>query len=136
MAKNNAPNYSQLSANQTVTQSFEEANDAHRVVPMANGLPISDSNPLPVELSASPTIDIGDVTILVDGDEVTSTNPFPTRTLPFVWDYVSMALSVGNTRETYTFKTGGSGGTSTGTIVVNYTTSSRDVLVDAQITAI
>lgn len=111
--------YTQLDANQTITQAFDESKDAHRVT-----------------LTESPTIDIGDVTILVDGDEVTSTNPLPTKTLPFNWDYVSMALSVANTRETYTFKTGGSGGVTTGTVVVNYTTSARDVLLNAQITAI
>lgn len=44
------------------------------------------------------------------------------------FDYVSMALSVGDTTETYTFKTGGSGGTTVATVVVVYTDSSRKVL--------
>lgn len=47
------------------------------------------------------------------------------------WDYVSMALSAGDTTETYTFKTGGSGGTTVATVVVVYTTSDRDVLSSA-----
>ncbi len=45
------------------------------------------------------------------------------------YDYVSMALSGGDTTETYTFKTGGSGGTTVATVAVVYTTSTRDVLV-------
>lgn len=44
------------------------------------------------------------------------------------YDYVSMALSGGDTTETYTFKAGGSGGTTVATVVVVYTTSDRDVL--------
>lgn len=44
------------------------------------------------------------------------------------YDYVSMALSAGDTTETYTFKTGGSGGTTVATVVVVYTTSAREVL--------
>lgn len=47
------------------------------------------------------------------------------------YDYVSMALSGGDTTETYTFKTGGSGGTTVGTITIVYTSSSRDVMVSA-----
>lgn len=44
------------------------------------------------------------------------------------YDYVSMALSGGDTTETYTFKSGGSGGTTVATLVVVYTTSARTVL--------
>jgi len=106
VAKNNAPNYTLLSSNQTVTQSFEEANDAHRVTPLIGGLPIS------------------------------GTNPFTVTSLPFAYDYFSMALSVADTRETYTFKTGGAGGTITGTVEINYTTSDRDVLTNGTITAV
>lgn len=98
--------YSQLSADQTLQQAFKESLDAHRVVPLVGTAVISSTNPLPV------------------------------RSLPFIWDYVSMALSNGNTTETYTFKTGGSGGTTTGTVVINYTTSTRDVLTNATITAV
>ena len=47
------------------------------------------------------------------------------------FDYVSMALSVGDTTETYTFKTGGSGGTTVATVVVVYTDSTRDVFSSA-----
>lgn len=45
------------------------------------------------------------------------------------YDYVSMALSVGDTIETYTFKTGGSGGTTVATVEVVYTDNTRNVLV-------
>ncbi len=44
------------------------------------------------------------------------------------FDYVSMALSAGDTTETYTFKTGGSGGSTVATVAVVYTTSARSVL--------
>lgn len=44
------------------------------------------------------------------------------------YDYVSMALSAGDTTETYTFKTGGSGGTTVATVTVVYTSSVREVL--------
>lgn len=47
------------------------------------------------------------------------------------YDYVSMALSAGDTTETYTFKTGGSGGTTIATVTVVYTDSSREVLSSA-----
>jgi len=45
-----------------------------------------------------------------------------------LYDYVSMALSAGDTTETYIFKTGGSGGTTVSTVVVVYTDNNRDVL--------
>ena len=45
-----------------------------------------------------------------------------------VYDYISMALSVGNTVETYTFKTGGAGGTTVATIAIVYTDSTRAVI--------
>lgn len=41
------------------------------------------------------------------------------------WDYCSRALSGGDTTETFTFKTGGSGGTTVATVVVVYTDSTR-----------
>jgi hypothetical protein len=44
------------------------------------------------------------------------------------YDYLSMALSAGDTTETYTYKTGGAGGTTVATIVVVYTTSARSIL--------
>jgi len=44
------------------------------------------------------------------------------------FDYVSMALSAGDTTETYTFKTGGAGGTTVATVTVVYTDSTREVL--------
>lgn len=45
-----------------------------------------------------------------------------------VYNYMSMALSGADTIETFTYKTGGSGGTVVATIVITYTTSDRDVL--------
>lgn len=47
------------------------------------------------------------------------------------YDYVSMELSAGDTTETYTFKTGGSGGTTVATVTVVYTDSTREVLSSA-----
>lgn len=44
------------------------------------------------------------------------------------YDFVSMALSAGDTTETYTFKTGGSGGTTVATVAIVYTSSSREVI--------
>ena len=44
------------------------------------------------------------------------------------YDYVSMALSGGDTTETYTFKSGGSSGATTNTVVIVYTDSTRAVL--------
>lgn len=44
------------------------------------------------------------------------------------YDYVSMALSGGDTTETYTLKSGGSGGTTVATITVVYTDNTREVL--------
>lgn len=68
-------------------------------------------------------------------DETGNVNitPLPSG-VPFEWDYIEMALSVGNTVETYTYKLGGSGGTVQGTTVVTYTTSDRDVLVSVEVT--
>lgn len=44
------------------------------------------------------------------------------------YDYVAMVLSVGNTVETYTFKTGGSGGTTVATVAIVYTDNTRAVV--------
>lgn len=44
------------------------------------------------------------------------------------FDYVSMALSAGDTTETYTFKTGGAAGSTVATVAVVYTSSARTVL--------
>jgi hypothetical protein len=45
------------------------------------------------------------------------------------YDYVSMALSAANTTETWTFKTGGSGGTTVSTVVIVYTDNTRAVIL-------
>jgi len=51
------------------------------------------------------------------------------------YDYLSMTLSAGDTTETYEYKTGGAGGTIVATLVVVYTTSSRETLVSVTRTA-
>lgn len=59
-----------------------------------------------------------------------------TSGVPFTWDYVSMALSVGDTVETYTFRNGGdpkSSGAVVGTVIVTYTTSARSVLASVEV---
>ncbi len=56
-------------------------------------------------------------------------NNFP-GLINFEYDYVSLALTDSDT-ETYTFKTGGAGGTTVATIVVNYTDSTKDTITDA-----
>lgn len=45
-----------------------------------------------------------------------------------VYDYVSLALSSGDTTETYIFKTGGAGGTTVATVTIVYTDSTRSVI--------
>jgi len=44
-----------------------------------------------------------------------------------VWDYMSLAVSPATT-ETYTFKSGGSGGTTVKTITIVYTSSTRETI--------
>lgn len=44
------------------------------------------------------------------------------------YDYISMALSSADTVETYTYKSGGSGGTVVAVIVVTYTDDTRETL--------
>ena len=104
----NGPSYTGLDANQTVTQAFDEPNDAHRVVPLIGGVPVS------------------------------ATNPIVTSPLPFKWDYVALVLSNGNTTETYTFRNGthSVAGTITGTVVINYVDSTRAVMLNATVTAV
>ncbi len=57
----------------------------------------------------------------------TNINDVPGLNIP-PYDYVAMTLSVGNTTETYVFKTGGSGGLTVATVVVVYTDNTRTVL--------
>jgi len=45
------------------------------------------------------------------------------KLVPEHWDY--MALAINSATETYTFKTGGSGGTTEATVVIVYTDSNR-----------
>lgn len=44
------------------------------------------------------------------------------------WNYVSMALSAGNTTETYTFKNTGASGANVAVVTVVYTDNTRTVL--------
>jgi len=104
MAKN-LP-FTLLDANQTVIESYDEANSAHRVE-VVNG-----------ETPTSPT------------------NPIFINALPFNWDYFTLTLSNANTTETYDFKIGGAGGDPSGQVVLNYTDSTRDVLTNGSKTAV
>ncbi len=49
------------------------------------------------------------------------------------WDYLAVSYPSG-TQEVYTFKTGGSGGTTVKTITVNYTSSTKDAIDNVAIT--
>ena len=65
------------------------------------------------------------------GVAFSSTNPVPVSsgfTLPkYDYDAVTYPLS---TREVYTFKTGGSGGTTVATITINYTDATKASLLN------
>jgi hypothetical protein len=45
------------------------------------------------------------------------------------YDYIAVTYPTA-TQEVYTFKSGGSGGTTVATLTVNYTTSTKDVLLN------
>lgn len=49
--------------------------------------------------------------------------------VPTGYDFISRTLTT-STRETYLFKSGGSGGTTVGTIVINYTDNTLAAIVD------
>lgn len=51
----------------------------------------------------------------------------------FKFDYLSVNYASG-TQEVYTFKTGGSGGTTVGTLTINYTDSTKANLSNATLT--
>lgn len=64
-------------------------------------------------------------------ENVSNTHPIPVMdgfSIP-AYDYFSMALSVGDTTETYIFKTGGVGGTVVATITIVYTDNTREIIV-------
>lgn len=85
----------------------------------------------PEEIQSNAYVDIGVNGVAL---RVTPTDASGNSTGGFnlpVYDYVSMALSGGNTTETYTFKSGGSGGSTVATVVVVYTDSTRTVLLTA-----
>jgi hypothetical protein len=52
-----------------------------------------------------------------------------TGLVPFVFDYIAANYG-GATADVYTYKTGGSGGTTVATITVNWTDATKTVLVD------
>ena len=89
-----------------------------------------DQNRIPTLLGVDSVLFTTPTTVAVDAtthELLVQANISSGLDLP-VYDYVSMALSAGDTTETYTFKTGGSGGSTVATVVVVYTTSTRDVL--------
>lgn len=75
-----------------------------------------------IPINGSTELVLGVAPVDEDGNQMASGLTIP------VWDYVSMTLSGGDTTETYTFKTGGSSGTTVATVVVVYTDSSRETL--------
>ena len=74
-------------------------------------------NSTPVRLQANPSTHalITEATIALGGLNMPE------------YDYVSVAYPT-STTETYTFKTGGSGGTTVATIAIVYTTSTKDYI--------
>ena len=74
------------------------------------------------------------VEIWTDSKRVSETNPFPvgvfTGMVKVGYDYVARTLPA-STQELFTFKTGGSGGTTVATITINYTDSSLGTLLNA-----
>jgi len=67
-----------------------------------SGSPVSDSNPFSVKIASG---------VLVNED----------------FDYISVGYPT-TTQEVYTFKSGGSGGSTVATVTVNYTTSSKEFI--------
>jgi len=64
----------------------------------------------------------------VNGGDLSSSNPMPVTSgisLP-AWDY--MSLSSGATTDTYTFKTGGAGGSTVATVALEYTDATKATL--------
>ena len=100
--------YARLDPHQIHQQTFDEPNDAVRV------------------------------TSLVGGEILSPTNPIFTSPLPFTWDYVSLALSVGDTVETYTFRFGNGtvSGAIVGYVVITYSDSTRELMLNCSKTAV
>lgn len=75
-----------------------------------------------------------DVQLFHNGQVVSSTNKLPVTDTAGImsgiaYDYMSVAYTDSDT-ETYTFKSGGSGGTTVATIVINYTDSTKEFISD------
>lgn len=62
---------------------------------------------------------------------ISSSNPLPIKSGFFIpiYDYVGVAYPIG-TQEVYTFKSGGSGGTTVATVTINYTDSTKANISD------
>ncbi len=71
--------------------------------------------------------------LIVDqaGDIIDSANPFPVSTgfIDFAYDYVVLT-NPNSTTDLWTFKTGGSGGTTVGTVTIVYTDTTKCTVDD------
>lgn len=74
-----------------------------------------------------------DVQVYADGNPVSDTNPFPVGTktglVKVAYDYFVRTLPSA-TQELYTFKVGGSGGTTVATVTLNYSDSSLNTILN------
>lgn len=73
-----------------------------------------------------------DVRLYHDADPVSETNPLPVTSItgvlvPEAFDYI-LATYPTTSSEVYTYKSGGSGGTTVATVTVVYTDSTKEVL--------
>ena len=72
---------------------------------------------------------VGVILLDKEGNDIDDSNPLPVSgsLVSEAFDYIGVSYPDTET-ETYTYKTGGSGGTTVATVTVVYTTSSKDVL--------
>lgn len=68
-------------------------------------------------------------TVAITGAEYQIRTLSNSSLINFAWDYVVRTLPSA-TQEVYTYKTGGSGGTTVGTITINYTDSTLATITD------
>ena len=66
-------------------------------------------------------------TVAITGAEYQIRTLLNSSLVNVAYDYVAVTYPI-STQEVYTFKTGGSGGTTVATITVNYTTSSKEFI--------
>lgn len=70
-----------------------------------------------------------------EGNDVTSTNPLPVTSigslLDVSYDYIGVAYPT-TTTEVYTYKDGGSGGTTVATITVTYSDATKEQLTSVE----